>query len=311
MATIMAVIPMPLGYNVKSNTSSATLRSNISRNRKSAYPTVRMKTRIHRLVEDHGIVLIPGCYDALSAAIVQKLGFHAGFISGYALSATLLGKPDFGLITRRLNWFSYFFASETGGGSALNVQRTIKELIAAGAAGCCIEIIPAEEHAVKIASARDAIGDSDFFLMARTDARVTSGKKGLSDAIARLIFTWRYSFCNVGADVSFVEAPRDDKELEEIGRKTKGYRVCDMYEGGVTPLHTPEEVKAMGFHLIVHPLSTVYASARALLDVLKILKENGTTRNHLHKMATFEDSISWLELETRYLNLKNDIETKS
>ncbi|KAJ0087248.1 hypothetical protein Patl1_08178 [Pistacia atlantica] len=222
MATIMAVIPMPLGYNVKSNTSSATLRSNISRNRKSAYPT--------------------------------KLGFHAGFISGYALSGTLLGKPDFGLITSPeiaaatrivcagAPMIPIIVDAETGGGSALNVQRTIKELIAAGAAGCCIE---------------------DTRLGNRTDARVTSGKKGLSDAIARANL-----YVEAGADASFVEAPRDDKELEEIGRKTKGYRVCDMYEGGVTPLHTPEEVKAMGFHLIVHPLSTFYASARALLDVL-------------------------------------------
>lgn len=69
--------------------------------RRPANPTVRMtqQTRVHRLIEDQGIVLMPGCYDALSAAIVQKAGFAAGFISGYALSASLLGKPDFGLLT--------------------------------------------------------------------------------------------------------------------------------------------------------------------------------------------------------------------
>lgn len=113
-----------------------------------------------------------------------------------------------------------------------------------------------------------------------------------------------------GADACFVEAPRDDDELKEIGRKTKGYRICNMIEGGVSPLHTPEELKAMGFHLIVHPLTSLYASARALVDVLKTLKENGTTRDHLHKMATFEEFNqlvnleSWFELEARYSNFK-------
>lgn len=119
------------------------------------------------------------------------------------------------------------------------------------------------------------------------------------------------STLQAGADASFIEAPRDNEELKEIGRRTKGYRVCNMIEGGVTPLHTPEELKAMGFHLIVHPLTTLYASARAMLDVLKTLKENGSTRNKLEKMATFEEFNelvnleSWFELEARYSNVKN------
>ncbi|KAL0702004.1 hypothetical protein Bca4012_058126 [Brassica carinata] len=281
-------------------------------------PTARIQTRIHRLIQDQGIILMPGCYDALSAAIVQQTGFSAGFISGYALSASLLGKPDF----------------DTGGGNALNVQRTVKDLIAAGAAGCFLEdqawpkkcgkcdkssssshmrgkqVISAEEHAAKIASARDAIGDSDFFLVARTDARATSAKSGLEDAIARVNL-----YMEAGADASFVEAPRDDDELKEIGKRTKGFRVCNMIEGGVTPLHTPEELKEMGFHLIVHPLTALYASARALVDVLKTLRENGTTRGHLEKMATFEefnslvDLESWFELEARYSNLRNALGT--
>ncbi|KAJ9146198.1 hypothetical protein P3X46_028494 [Hevea brasiliensis] len=312
--------------------------SSDSRHIKSSYPTVKMQTRIHRLIEDQGIVLMPGCYDSLSAAIVQKTGFSAGFISGYALSASLLGKPDFGLLTppemaatarivcAAVPLMPIIADADTGGGNALNVQRTIRDLIAAGAAGCFLEdqawpkkcghmrgkqVIAAEEHATKIASARDAIGDSDFFLVARTDARATSAKNGLSDAISRANL-----YMEAGADACFVEAPRDDDELKEIGRRTKGYRVCNMIEGGVTPLHTPEELKEMGFHLIVHPLTSLYASARALVDVLKTLKENGTTRDHLHKMATFEEFNqlvnleSWFELEARYSNFKNGITVK-
>ncbi|VVA99047.1 unnamed protein product [Arabis nemorensis] len=322
------------------NSNHPSISSRISQNPgavRSVYPTVRMQTRVHRLIEEQGAVLIPGVYDALSAAIVQQTGFSAALISGYALSATTLGKPDFGLITppemaatARLVCAAapkipIFADADTGGGNALNVQRTVKDLIAAGAAGCFLEdqawpkrcghmrgkeVIPAEEHAAKIASARDAIGDSDFFLIARTDARALSAKTGLSDAIDRANL-----YMEAGADASFVEAPRDDDELKEIGKRTKGYRVCNMLEGGRTPLHTPDELKEMGFHLIAHPLTSLYASARALVDVLKILKEKGTTKDHLEKMITFEEFNrlvnldSWYELETKYSNLRNALGT--
>ncbi|KAG7587335.1 Pyruvate/Phosphoenolpyruvate kinase-like domain superfamily [Arabidopsis thaliana x Arabidopsis arenosa] len=336
MSMLMAVKTTSLCCSSLNLTASPTFRRN-PRAARLVNPTARIQTRIHRLIEEQGIVLMPGCYDALSAAIVQQTGFSAGFISGYALSASLLGKPDFGLLTppemaatarsvcASAPNIPIIADADTGGGNALNVQRTVKDLIAAGAAGCFLEdqawpkkcghmrgkqVIPAEEHAAKIASARDAIGDSDFFLVARTDVRATSAKSGLEDAIARVNL-----YMEAGADASFVEAPRDDDELKEIGKRTKGYRVCNMIEGGVTPLHTPNELKEMGFHLIVHPLTALYASARALVDVLKTLKENGSTRDHLQKMATFEefnslvDLDSWFELEARYSNLRNALGT--
>ncbi|KAF3332361.1 carboxyvinyl-carboxyphosphonate phosphorylmutase [Carex littledalei] len=271
-------------------------------------------TRIHKLIEKEGVVLMPGCYDALSSTIVQKTGFSAGFISGYALSASLLAKPDFGLLTPPEMAETARFVcaaaphipiiadADTGGGNALNVQRTVQDLIAAGAAGCFLEVIPAEEHAAKIASARDVIGDRDFFLVARTDASATSARFGLSDAIARANL-----YMEAGADACFVEAPaRDDDELREIGLRTKGYRVCNMVEGAVTPLHTPKELEEMGFHIVLYPLTTLYASTRALVDVLNVLKEEGTTRDLLGSLATFEEfnkligMESWFELEKRY-----------
>ncbi|CAA7013469.1 unnamed protein product [Microthlaspi erraticum] len=338
MSMLMAAKTTSLCSSLNLTTAaSPRTRTNPRAAARSVNPTARIQTRIHRLIEEQGIVLMPGCYDALSAAIVQQTGFSAGFVSGYALSASLLGKPDFGLLTppemaatarsvcASAPNIPIIADADTGGGNALNVQRTVKDLIAAGAAGCFLEdqawpkkcghmrgkqVIPAEEHAAKIASARDAIGDADFFLVARTDARATSAKSGLEDAIARVNL-----YMEAGADASFVEAPRDDDELKEIGKRTKGYRVCNMIEGGVTPLHTPEELKEMGFHLIVHPLTALYASTRALVDVLKTLKEHGSTRDHLQKMATFEefnslvDLESWFELEARYSNLRNALGT--
>ncbi|XP_058097365.1 carboxyvinyl-carboxyphosphonate phosphorylmutase, chloroplastic-like [Magnolia sinica] len=326
----MAMMTMKAATNLQYHNSPTFRRR--TRNA-TIYPTAKMPTRIERLIQEQGVVLMPGCYDALSAAIVQKSGFSAGFISGYALSASLLGKPDFGLLTppemaetARLvcaaaPLIPIIADADTGGGNALNVQRTVRDLIAAGAAGCFLEdqawpkkcghmhgkqVIAAEEHAAKIASARDAIGDSDFFLVARTDARATSAKTGLSDAISRANL-----YMEAGADACFVEAPRDDNELQEIAHQTRGYRVCNMLEGGVTPLHTLQELKEIGFHLIVHPLTTLYASARAMIDILKTLKENGSTRDQLHKLATFEEFNklvgleSWFELEERYAKVKS------
>ncbi|XP_078440915.1 carboxyvinyl-carboxyphosphonate phosphorylmutase, chloroplastic-like [Wolffia australiana] len=286
---------------------------------------VRGRTRFHKAIEKDGIVLMPGCFDALSAAIIQRTGFSAAFISGYAVSATLLGMPDIGLLTppemaerarsicAAAPKIPIIADADTGGGNALNVQRTVKELIAAGVAGCFLEdqawpkkcghmrgksVIPAAEHAAKIAAAREAIGDADFFLIARTDAR---GPNGLDDAIYRANL-----YYEAGADACFVEAPRNDDELREIGRRTKGLRICNMIEGGITPLHTPEELKTMGFHVVEHCLTTLYAAARGMTDVLRILKEAGTTRDALHKVATFEefnklvDLGSWNDVEARY-----------
>ncbi|KAG6488934.1 hypothetical protein ZIOFF_050192 [Zingiber officinale] len=281
------------------------------------------KTRMHRLIEEDGIVLMPGIYDALSAAVLQSLGYKAGFVSGYAVSASRLGLPDIGLLTppemadaaRAIcaaapNVAFIVDAGKvllhTGGGNALNVQRTVRDIIATGAAGLFLEdqvwpkkcghmqgkqVIPAEEHAAKIAAAREAIGDSDFFLIARTDARATAG--GLADAIARANL-----YMEAGADACFVEAPRSDDEMREVCKKTSGFRAANMLEGGYTPLHTSQELKEMGFHLIVHSTTAVYASARALIDVLRALKDEGSSRDHLHKLTTFEEFNGLIGLKT-------------
>ncbi|URD92889.1 carboxyvinyl-carboxyphosphonate phosphorylmutase [Musa troglodytarum] len=304
------------------------------------------KTRMHRLIEEEGIVLMPGIFDALSAAVLQSLGFRAGFISGYAVSASRLGMPDIGLLTppemadaaraicAAAPNVAFIVDADTGGGNALNVQRTVRDLMTTGAAGLFLEdqvwpkkcvvfygihpshwhfshflwqpghmqgkqVIPAHEHAAKIAAAREAIGDSDFFLIARTDARATAG--GLSDAIARANL-----YMEAGADACFVEAPRSDDEMREVCKRTNGFRAANMLEGGYTPLHTPQELKELGFHLIVHSTTAVYASARALIDVLKVMKEEGTSRDQLHKLTTFEEFNSLIglkklnEIGTRY-----------
>ncbi|KAK9740901.1 hypothetical protein RND81_03G069400 [Saponaria officinalis] len=277
------------------------------------------KTTMHRLIEEHGCVLMPGVQDALSASVVEKTGFDAAFVSGYCVSAAYLGIPDFGLlttteviqatskITKAAPNLCVIVDGDTGGGGPLNVQRFIKELISAGAKGIFLEdqvwpkkcghmrgkvVVPAEEHALKIAAAREAIGDADFFLVARTDARAPHG---LEEGIRRANL-----YTEAGADATFMEAPASTDELKEVALKTKGLRIANMIEGGKTPLHTQEELKEMGFHLIAHSLTSVYATARALVNIMKILKEKGTTRDDLDKMATFSEFSELINLESWY-----------
>lgn len=282
------------------------------------------KTTIHRLIEEHGTVLLPGVHDAFAACVVQKTGFKAGFVSGFGVSASHLGKPDFGLLTttemaevaRRIcaaaPQVGFIVDADTGGGGALNVQRVVKDLIIGGAKGVFLEdqlwpkkcghmagkqVVQAEEHAIKIAAAREAIGDADVFLVARTDARSVNG---LDDAIARANL-----YYEAGADGLFVEAPANDEELEQIGRQVKGLKIANMIEGGKTPLHTPKEFNEMGFSLVKHPLTSIFTTARALVEILNVLKNKGTTREDLSKLATFPEFSdlmglqSWYELESR------------
>jgi 2-methylisocitrate lyase-like PEP mutase family enzyme len=265
-------------------------------------------SRIGAIVERQGVVLLPGCYDALSARVLAKSGFEAGFISGYAVSAALLGRPDVGLVTstevvevaRRIcaaaRSVPIVADADTGGGGPLNVQRTVRELVAAGAAGCILEdqvwpkkcghmrgkrVVPVEDHVQTLRAAKAAAGEADFVIVGRTDARAVAS---LDEAIARA-----NAYAAAGADATFVEAPESDDELRAIGGQTQGLRVANMIEGGKTPLHTPAELGEMGFHLVLHPVAPIYAVARALLDVYGNLRREGSSRGRFDRLVPFAE----------------------
>ena len=119
-----------------------------------------------------------------------------------------------------------------------------------------------------------------------------------------ILSTTRYAM-QAGADGLFVESPTNDEELKQIGREVRGLKIANMIEGGKTPLHTPAEFKEMGFSLVKHPLTSTFTTAQALLEIMHILKNKGTTREDLDKLASFPqfselmDLQSWYELESR------------
>ena len=237
--------------------------------------------KIRDVLKEKGVEVMPGVYDCLSAKIASRAGFEVIFITGYSLSATLLGEPHFGLLTQtELLWASQRICSvtdlpvivdsDTGYGNAINVVRTVKELIRGGAAGMFLEdqvwpkrcghmkgkqVIPLEEYLKKLSAAVEARRNKDdLYIVARTDARQALG---LTDAIRR-----GQAFKEAGADAVFIEAPQTKEEMREIGRSVPGPLVANMIERGVTPLMGPEELRDLGFELIVWPLGPLYASDR-------------------------------------------------
>ena len=266
----------------------------------------------------HGQLIMPGVYDALSAKIAARAGFEVVFITGYSLSATLLGEPDFGVLTQTevvgatqricsVIETPVIVDADTGYGNAINVIRTVEDLLRAGAAGMFLEdqiwpkrcghmkgkqVIALDEQLKKLSAAVEAKAGRDFFIVARTDARQALG---LPEAIKR-----GKAFKDAGADAVFIEAPETKQEMAEIARQVPGPLVANMLERGVTPLMAPKELKELGFDLIVWPLAPLYSAAKSLADVYTTLRRDGSTMAILDQLMPFDEFNEIVGLEEKY-----------
>jgi methylisocitrate lyase len=273
---------------------------------------------VRRYLSENGQLVMPGVFDALSAKIAARAGFEVIFITGYSLSASLLGEPDFGLLTHTevvsaaqricsVVDSPVIVDADTGYGNAINVIRTVHDLIRAGAAGMFLEdqvwpkrcghmkgkqVIPLAEQLKKLRAAIEARKDTDFYIVARTDSRQPLG---LTEAITRGI-----AFKEVGADAVFVEAPETKDEMKEIARQVPGPLVANMLERGVTPLMDPHELKDLGFDLIVWPLAPLYSVAKSLTDVYSTLRRDGSTTKILDRLMPFDEFNQIVGLEEKY-----------
>ena len=252
-------------------------------------------------------VLMPGVWDALSAKLATEAGFHTVFVSGYCVSGALLGKPDLGFVTQtemaevaqRICTASpeaiVVVDADTGYGGPLNTVRTVELWEHAGAAGMFIEdqvwpkrcghmagkqIVPTDEWLSKL---RAAVGHrTHLHVTARTDARAVTG---LHDAIERA-----KKARDCGVDAVFIEAPESIAEMEQIASSLADITlVANMVETGKTPLMTTSELAAMGFRLIVSPLTALFTMVSSIRDSLAILAREGTMRDDLDRLVTFDD----------------------
>jgi 2-methylisocitrate lyase-like PEP mutase family enzyme len=272
--------------------------------------------RIGALLSGDGPLVIPGVYDALSAKLAAEAGFRTVLISGYCLSATRLGEPDFGLLTQTevLDAAARIVAAvdlpvlvdiDTGYGNAFNVERTVRELVRMGAAGCFLEdqvwpkrcghmegkrTVPLEEYLPKLAAAR-ATGGPDFWITARTDARAVAG---LDEAIRRA-----RAFVEHGASCAFVEAPESADEMARVRAALPADvpLVANMVEQGKTPLRTVAQLGAAGYALIVVPVAGLLASAHALRALYGALLADGDTRAMTARMLGFAEMNAFLGLD--------------
>ena len=262
---------------------------------------------LRKRLSEPGIILSPGVYDCLSAKIAERTGFEVIFTSGFGISGSVLGYPDYGLLTatEMLNAAGHISKSvdipvisdiDTGYGNPLNVVRTIRDVIDLGIAGVILEdqewpkrcghldgkrVIPMEEHVEKIRAARFASGESGLVIVARTDSRA---EFGLAEAIRR-----GKAYYEAGADVVFIEAPQTEEELKEIPSALSGIPLlANMIEGGKTPCHSARELEELGFRIGVFALSGLFAATRAIEDCFRFLKENGTTSG-FDNISSFKD----------------------
>jgi 2-methylisocitrate lyase-like PEP mutase family enzyme len=263
---------------------------------------------LRKLLAQDTCHLMPCCFDALSAKLIEQEDYPLTFMSGFAASATKLGAPDLGLmsygevvdhvryITSAVN-IPLIADGDTGYGNAMNVRRTVFGFAQAGAAAVMIEdqvapkrcghtpgkeVVARNEAFDRIRAAVDArnelvsAGGSEILILARTDAR---HEHGLTEAIERSAH-----FAELGADILFVEAPQTESEMAEICQSLPGPKMANIVEGGLTPELSVDVLRGIGYSLAAYPLTLLAASMKAMTDSLREMRE----RRNLHLM-NFEE----------------------
>ena len=277
------------------------------------------QTTLRELLAGPEPVLAPGAYDALSARLAEQAGFGAVYMTGFGASASLLGRPDVGLLSfgemadqaRRIVQavgVPVIADADDGYGNPLNVRRTVREYEAAGVAALHIEdqvapkrcghlagkdVIPAAEMVEKVRAAVDA--RSDLLVIARTDARAV---EGLDAALARA-----RAYRDAGADVLFVEAPEDEAEVEAVAAAFPDTPLLfNWADGGRTPPLGLDRIRELGFSLVLFPLTALFAAAQAVRDTFTRLRADATPSPAL-RFGEFTDLVGLPEyerLEERY-----------
>jgi len=278
------------------------------------------------LLKRDKLLVAPGCFDGLSARLVEEAGFEAAYLSGGAVARSM-GIPDIGLVTmsevieRAAQVASVvnipvIADADTGYGNAVNLVRTVREYERAGVAAIHVEdqitpkrcghldgkeVIPLAEMEQKLRAALATRTDPNFCIIARTDAR---GVNGFEDAIKRGL-----AFAKLGVDAVFVEAPQSEAELAEIPRAiTHVPLLVNVFKGGKTPMLPVERLEKMGYRIAIYPSETQRAGIHAMRRVLSVLRREGTTEAMDAALTTFKERDQvvaldeWQSIERKFLS---------
>jgi 2-methylisocitrate lyase-like PEP mutase family enzyme len=251
----------------------------------------RPAEQLRKLLAEQRLHVMPCCFDALSARMIERAGFALTFMSGFAVSASRLAAPDTGLISfgEMLDQgrsiceavdLPIIGDADTGYGNSLNVRRTVEGYARAGFAAAMIEdqvapkrcghtrgkeVVEREVAYQRIRAAVDVReGGTDILIMARTDARAGHG---LGEAIERC-----RAFADLGADILFLEAPLSEAEMEELCRELPSLpKMANIVEDGDTPMLPPARLEEIGFRIAAYPLTLLSSAARGMQLALEAL----------------------------------------
>ncbi len=245
-----------------------------------------VRRTLRSLIEQKNALVVPGAYDGVSARLVERAGFPAVYMTGYGTSASRLGLPDLGYagLAEMADHARNLAAAvsiplvadaDTGYGNALGVRRTVQAYEAAGVAALHIEdqvapkrcghlsghqIVPLGEFAGKIRAAVDARRDPDLMIIARTDAISAAG---FDEALRR-----GEAAARAGADVLFVEAPRDEAQVEKVARSFDTPLLYNYASGGRSPLLPMATLRALRYAIVILPVDTLMVATKAMADFL-------------------------------------------
>ncbi len=269
-------------------------------------PIHQRSTRLRQLISQ-GTVMLPGAFNALSARMIERAGFDAMYASGAVLANSVGGVPDVGLMTlsesrdhvvhmANATTIPILADADTGYGGPENAARTVRALEAAGVSGIHVEdqefpkrcghlegkkLVPVEEFTEKIAAAAAAKSSKDFLLLARTDAR---GVAGYDEAVRRA-----HAYLKAGADGIFPEALESREEFARFARDVPTILLANMTEFGKTPMLMVDEFAAMGYRLVIFPVSLQRIAMKAVEEALAALKRERSQRSIVARMQTRQE----------------------
>lgn len=283
---------------------------------------------LRALLAQDRLHVMPCCFDALSAKMIEQGGFDLTFMSGFATSASRIGQPDLGLMSygevldqaRNITdaiGIPLIADGDTGYGNAMNVRRTVSGFAKAGAAAVMIEdqlspkrcghtpgkaVVSRDEAFDRIKAANDAKeAGADILILARTDAR---HEHGLAEAIDRAA-----KFSELGADILFVEAPKTIEEMQTVCRELPGPKMANIVEGGETPNLPHKELEEIGFAIAAYPLTLMASAMKAMAATLDQLKADTDRSSGLMDFGELRDRIgfnTYYDTSARYETSKRD-----
>ena len=266
-----------------------------------------VRRTLRRLVEPKNGLVVPGAYDGVSARLVERAGFPAVYMTGYGTSASRLGLPDLGYAglaemsdhARNLAGavsIPLIADADTGYGNALGVRRTVQAYEAAGVAALHIEdqvapkrcghlsghqVVPLAEFAGKIRAAVDARRDPDLMIIARTDA---ISAVGFDEALRR-----GEAAVKAGADVLFIEAPRDEVQVERVARAFDTPLLYNYASGGRSPMLPFPRLRALRYAIIILPVDTLLVATKAMIGFLAALRAGDDVRSLGEQAVPFDE----------------------